>query len=114
MGHRSSMIKLKQLISEGKKVKYNFRNVLPGGIDASVDVEFSVMVYDNRFIFLPKTSKDLDKIETLNLDRSAIEILLENRVNDKLKGIELTRDKTYQGAGYALILDLNQILNKLK
>jgi hypothetical protein len=108
------MIKLKQLISEGKKVKYNFRNVLPGGIDASVDVEFSAMVSDNRFIFLPKTSKDLDKIETLNLDRSSIEILLENRINEKLKGIELVRDKTYQGAGYGFVIDLNKILNKLK
>ena len=61
------MINLKQLLTEDKKVKIKFRKVLPGGKDASRDVEFSVYMWDGpRVIFLPKSSKDLDKLDELD------------------------------------------------
>lgn len=108
------MINLKQLIVEGKKVKYEFRNVLPGGIDASVQVEFQVNSYDNKLVVLPKTSKDLDKINTLNLYREDIGVLLENRINDSFKEVEFNYDKTYQGAGYGFVVNLENLVKKLK
>ena len=108
------MIKLKNLISESKKLKLNFRNVLPGGIDASVDVEFSAIIVDDRFVFLPKTSKDLDKIDTLKLYKEDVAVLIENRINSQFKEVEFKYDKSYQGAGYGFNIDLNKILNKLK
>ena len=108
------MINLKQLITEGKRIKLNFRNVLPGGIDASVDVEFQVNSYDGRLLILPKTSKDLDKLDTLLLDREGIAIIIENRINDQFKEIEFKRDNTYQGAGYGFTVDLEKVVKKLK
>ena len=108
------MIKLKALLTEGKVVKFNFRNVLPGGIDASVDVQFSINTFNDRIIALPKTSKDLDKLDTLNLYREDIGVLLENDINRKFKEVEFEYDKSYQGAGYGFTINLDKLVRKLK
>lgn len=111
------MIQLKQLLTEGNKIiKMNFRKVLPGGIDSSRNVEFSVFTWSEpaRFIFLPKTSKDLDKIDELNLRWEDVGVLIENRLNDQFKEVEFKHDRKYHGAGYGFVINYDKILNKIK
>lgn len=109
------MINLKQLLTEDKKVKIKFRKVLPGGKDASRDVEFSVYMWNGpRVIFLPKSSKDLDKLDELDLYKEDIAVLIENRVNSQFKEVEFKYDRRYHGAGYGFTINFEKILNKIK
>lgn len=109
------MINLKKLIVEAKQVKLHFRNVLPGGIEADEDIQFSVSVYNDRIIYIPKTSKDLDKIDSLNYtNRDSLGDLIAVIINRQFKEIELKYDDTYVGAGFGFVVDLEKILKKIK
>lgn len=102
-------------MTEGSgKSTFNFRNVKRGGVDASVDVEFSIHLSDSTFVFIPKSSKELDKIDTLPLDKVEVGLLMENRINAQFKEIEFKLNKNYSGAGYGFSIDLDKILNRIK
>ena len=108
------MINLKQLITEGKVIKLPFRKVLPGGIDAGFEALFSVYAHDSRIALIPKSSKELDKLDTLDFHREDIGVLIKNRLNDQFKEVKFNYDKNYQGAGYGFTIDMHSIIKKLK
>ena len=102
------MINLKQLITEGSKsVKIYFKVKE----SSTQNGAFSVFEYDGVFVFLPKTSKDLDKLELVEYN-TLVETLLDYL--KKQTSLQFDWDPTYRGAGYGFNLNLNQILNKLK
>ena len=75
-------------------------------------VQFSISAHDNVFVFMAKTSKDLDKLDLVELDATHESLLkyLETKTNLKFKW-----DYGYNknGAGYGFKLDLDSILKKL-
>lgn len=105
------MIKLKSLLTEGSKNVKILINGNKGDIDQNV--AFSVYESDNVFVFLPKTSKDLDKIDLVNHDNVVDSLLsyLKKHTN-----LEFKWDLGYnsRGAGYGFKMDLDKILKKLK
>lgn len=75
-------------------------------------ITFAVSAYENSYIFLVKTSKDLDKLEDVDEDditRNIIEF-----ANSKFKDVKFIINNNYLGVGYALVIDTNSIITKLK
>ena len=111
------MIQLKQLMNEGTSGKYvvEFRNVLPGGKDASVKVTFAVHAYSDRIVFMEANSKELDKLMKLPIYKYSedVAVLIANHVSKKNK-MNFIVDTSYPGAGYAIKIDLNDIVKGLK
>ena len=111
------MIQLKQLISEGAASKYvvDFRNVLPGGKEADVKVTFSVYTNNDRIIFMPASSKELDKLMALPIYKYSedVAVIIAGHVNRKNK-LTFNVDTNYPGAGYAIKVDINDVVKGLK
>lgn len=108
------MINLKALITESKNTKLHFRNVLPGGIEADEDVLFSVNAYNGRITLLPKSNKELDKLDRLGFsNRDSLGDLIAVILNRPLKDVELKYDDSYPGAGFGFIVDLEKLVKKL-
>lgn len=101
------MIKLKQLLNEPtltESVKMN--------IGSSKGVTFSIYPNENRLVFIPKTSKDLDLIDNSNFND--IEEILVSYCERMLKGFKFSEDLLYAGAGYSVKLDMDSVIKKLK
>ncbi len=105
------MIKLKSLITEsGKNIK-----ILIKGKKGEVDqlVTFAVHESDGVFVLLPKTSKELDKLDLTEHD-SSVETMKEYL--KKSTNIEFKWDLQYnsRGAGYGFKINYDKIINKIK
>jgi len=111
------MISLKHIMNEGNNGKYTvpFRNVLPGGKEKDINVKFIIYVYDGSIIFMAENSKELDKLMEHPLYKypEDISALIAGHLQRKNK-FKFVVDTSYKGAGYAVKLDLNDILTSLK
>lgn len=104
------MINLKSLITESSK---NVKVLIKGAKgESDQSVQFLVSDHDNVFVFMAKTSKDLDKLDLVGLDDTHESLLkyLETKTNIKFKW-----DYGYNknGAGYGFKIDTESILKKL-
>ena len=108
------MINLKNLITEGsKKVTIPFRHVQKGGKEDDQKVDFSVHIHNHVITFLPKTSKDLDKINYLGHTKDDMSVLIKNHVKRTSK-VELVPDTYYPGAGYGFNINYDKIISQIK
>jgi hypothetical protein len=102
-------IKLKSLITEdSKNVKILIK--APKG-QKDEYVAFSVHEYDGVFVFLPKKSVELDKLELVELDDIVDSMLV---YLTKMTKLDFKWNSSYVGAGYGFSLDLYKILQKFK
>ena len=109
------MIKLTNILNEGK--------VLVQSKDKKSDSpseypEFKVMIPvsgGNTIVFMAKTTKDLDKIDNLG-DTSKKDICKQLAIfaMKRMKPLKFTPFDNYEGAGYAIQVDMNFIAKKLK
>ncbi len=107
-------MKLKDLLDEGK--------VVLTSTDKNSDLpseypEFKVMTPVsgvNTIVFMAKTSKDLDKIDKLG-DTSKRDICKQLAIfaMKKLRPLKFVPFDNYEGAGYAIQVDMNFIAKKL-
>jgi len=81
-----------------------------------VEVKFTPIPYkDGGISLLAKSSKDLDKLESLipsGVSNDIIPKILKGQVEKKL-GIIVNWDARYLGAGYGFKIDMYKILDKL-
>ena len=109
------MIKLTSILNEGKIVVTSTDknpNVSP-----SVYPEFKVMTPTsggNTIVFMAKTSKDLDKIDKLG-DTTKRDICKQLAIfaMKRMKPLKFVPFDNYEGAGYAIQVDMNFIAKKL-
>lgn len=99
------MTRLKDLISEAGNVKFNSKQ-LKG-------VEFNIRAHGSSIIFTAKTIKDSELLDTLELAPYQIQEELVSYCESKLRGFKFSPDYRYPGAGYAVELDLDSLINKL-
>jgi hypothetical protein len=118
------MIKLKSLLKEAIDAKFDF----PYSVG---NVEFYVSSPKNNIVLLPKSRKEIEKIDTIKqkLSGNANQYrlskagmgnggdtdflsLLQIRLEKKL-GISVIPNKRYEGAGYAFDIDIDELLKKL-
>lgn len=99
-------MKLKSLLKEDTaNVSIPFKDSEP--------IKFKVTSNDYGLVFIPLTSDDIDKIHGLKrLDDNAIQELLASYWSRELD-IKFIVDKKYKGAGYAIVLDADYIINRL-
>ena len=99
------MINLKSLLTENtKNVKISIK---------SVSVAFLIFIQGNTFVLLPKTSKDLDKLDLVIHDDIADTLLKYLEKQTKLN-FKWSNSYNNYGAGYGFDLDLDKIMEKLK
>ena len=109
------MDKLKDLLNEGKVV---LTSTDKNSESPSEYPEFKVMTPvsgDNTIVFMAKTTKDLDKIDNLG-DTSKRDICKQLAIfaMKRMKPLKFTPFDNYEGAGYAIQVDMNFIAKKLK
>tara|TARA_B110000285_G_C14969331_1_gene535738 strand:- start:133 stop:504 length:372 start_codon:yes stop_codon:yes gene_type:complete len=85
--------------------------------DVKIEIEeekvtFMLHEYENNYVFIAKSSKDLDKL--MDIDKDMIPVKLLEFANNKFKEIKFIRNNGYLGAGYALMIDTDSVVNKLK
>lgn len=104
------MIKLKDLITENTKV---IKVLLKSRKQGDQNVSFLTFTQNEVFVFLPKSNKDLDKIDKLEQDDVVDSILLYLKKHTK---IDFTWSLSYNrsGAGYGFEMDHNKIIGMLK
>ncbi len=102
-----------QLNESSKKIKIPFRAV-KGGLDHDQVVEFQLNVRENNgtFQFLPATSKEMDKLDELDLHEDVIQILIKNHIKKTSKII--LEPISGNGPGFDFRLDYGVIINKIK
>jgi len=103
------MINLRQLITENTKhVK-----ILIKGNRGEVDQLVSFMIYvdSGTIVFLPKTSKDLDKLDLI--DNEIVGDSLTNYLKKSIK-LDFKWDVSHNAtrAGYGFAFDYDKLLNK--
>ena len=103
------MIKLKNILNENAPI------VFPHPEDGSRVAAFSVnqnFTKDSKhlIIFMAKTSKDLDKIQGMG---DTIKTAILEYANKQFREIQFVMDTDYEGAGYAIRIDLEPIIKKL-
>ena len=99
------MIKLKDILNEAT-IKVN-------NIPAKFTVVAKPGSMNNIIQFIAASSKDLDSLQDVSKDDIRAAILeYANKRFREIKFIPLGRD--YQGAGYALKVDFNTIIKKLR
>jgi len=104
------MINLKQLINESTK---NIKVVIKGNRgDVDQNVAFTVFVQNGVFVFLPKSSKDLDKLELVE-HNNAVDAMLKYLKRTTKIDFEWSLHYNSTGAGYGFELDYNKLLNQL-
>jgi|TARA_R110002167_G_scaffold113115_5_gene285953 hypothetical protein len=99
------MIKLKNILNEKAYVSVN-----------NIPAKFTVIAkpgsMNNIIQFIAASSNDLDKLQDVSRDDISAAILkYANKQFKEIKFISLGRD--YQGAGYAIKIDLNTVVKKL-
>ena len=109
------MDKLKDLLNEGKVV---LTSTDKNSESPSEYPEFKVMTPvsgGNTIGFMAKTTKDLDKIDNLG-DTSKRDICKQLAIfaMKRMKPLKFTPFDNYDGAGYAIQVDMNFITKKLK
>jgi len=102
------MIKLKSLLKE-TDAKFDFAQ--------ASGVEFYASSPKNNIVLLPKSRKEIEKIDTIKekLGDGADDdflSLLKIRIEKKL-GISVIPNKRYEGAGYAFDIDIDELIKKL-
>jgi hypothetical protein len=102
-------MKLKNLITESSiTAAIPFR-------DAG-SITFLISTHDCGFTFIPKTSDDLQRIDTFksnkNLDNSDISSLLGSYIWKRI-GIRCTPDYKHKGSGYSVLIDTEYLIKKL-
>jgi hypothetical protein len=105
------MINLKSLITESTK---NIK-ILVKGKRGDIDqyVSFTVFVQSGVFVLLPKTSKDLDKLDLVNHDDAVDSMIKYLKKNTKID-FQWSLHYNSVGAGYGFEIDYNKLLNQLK
>ncbi len=99
------MIKLKDILSEANDVRINYKSLKGVG--------FNVRAHGSSIIFTAKTIKDSELLDTLELAPYQIQEELVSYCESKLRGFKFSPDYRYPGAGYAVELDLDSLINKL-
>ena len=99
------MIKLKDIISESSSVKLN-SNIIKG-------VEFNARGYGSSIVFTPKSIKHSEMLDESGLAPYEIQAELVKYCEGKLRGIKFSPDYRYPGAGYAVEMDMDSLINKL-
>tara|TARA_Y100000401_G_C8272165_1_gene198922 strand:+ start:273 stop:608 length:336 start_codon:yes stop_codon:yes gene_type:complete len=111
------MIKLTDILNEGKIVitSTDNKSELPSNF-----IDFTVVggrqTYDGKPVisFIPRTSKDLDKKDQLgNTSKSDVSKQLAKFAEKKTK-LKFNSFDGYEGAGYAITLDVESIIKKIK
>lgn len=108
-------MKLKDLLKEGKVV---LTSTDRNSHSPSEYPEFRVMTPTNggnTIVFMAKTSKDLDSIDNLG-DTSKRDICKQLAIfaMKRMKPLKFVPFDNYEGAGYAIQVDMNFIAKKLK
>lgn len=108
-------MKLKDLLKEGKVV---LTSTDRNSHSPSEYPEFRVMTPSaggNTIVFMAKTSKDLDAIDNLG-DTSKRDICKQIAIfaMKRMKPLKFVPFDNYEGAGYAIQVDMNFIVKKLK
>lgn len=99
------MIKLKNLLKE-ESIKIDIKNIK--------DVNFGIHSNGITIIFIPKTSKDVDKLDELGFTQYQIQDILVEYCKKKLRGFEFDRSISYKGAGFGVDLDMDSLIKKLR
>jgi hypothetical protein len=91
-------------------------DIKAGGMKYSVDFKIMPGSRDTHLSAIPKSSKDLDELQTAISNRGAgddmIGVIVEKALENKLK-LPIEVDHSYSGAGYGFKFDLYSIVNKL-
>jgi len=104
------MINLKSLLKENtKNVKILIRNKVLG----DQNVSFLIFIQGSTFILLPKSSKDLDKLEPM-IHQDIVDGLLTYLEKHTKLSFKWSISYNTHGAGYGFDLDLDKIMEKLK
>lgn len=104
------MIKLKELITENTKtIKVLVKNKNLG----DQNISFLVFIQSEVFVFLPKSSKDLDKIINVEHENVIDSIISYLKKHTKLD-FEWSTSYNSSGAGYGFEMNHNKILGMLK
>lgn len=92
-------------------------DIKAGGQKYSVDFNINSGRGDIHFIATPKSSKDLDELQTAIVNKGGndqtIAVIIAKAIENKLK-LPVEPDYGYGGAGYGLKLDLYSIAKSLK
>jgi hypothetical protein len=131
---------LKKTDNEGLRNRYMVRDIIGGKVDKKIQqkfiksfislnenttfdfaqasgVEFYASSPKNNIVLLPKSRKEIEKIDTIKekLGDGADDdflSLLKIRIEKKL-GISVIPNKRYEGAGYAFDIDIDELIKKL-
>lgn len=91
-------------------------DIKAGGQKYSVDFKIMPGSRDTHLSAIPKSSKDLDELQTAISNRGAgddmIGVIVGKALENKLK-LPIEVDHSYSGAGYGFKFDLYSIVNKL-
>ena len=98
------MIKLKQILKE---------SIIKLDLNKIKGITFSTYSQSNLVIFIPRTSKDLDLMSETGWQNHEVQQALSSFCQDKTK-LSWAPNTTYQGAGYAVQLDMDSLLKKIK
>jgi hypothetical protein len=91
-------------------------DIKAGGQKYSVDFKIMPGSRDTHLSAIPKSSKDLDELQTAISNRGAgdsmIGVVVAKALENKLK-LPIEVDHSYSGAGYGFKFDLYSIVSKL-
>lgn len=104
------MINLKNLITENTKT---IKVLIKSRERGDQNVSFLVFIQGDVFVFLPKSSKDLDKLEKVDHDNIVDSILSYLKKHTKLD-FNWSVSYNQHGAGYGFEMDHNKIIGLLK
>ena len=91
-------------------------DIKAGGQKYSVDFNINSGRGDIHFIATPKSSKDLDELQTAIVNKGGsdqtVGVIIAKAIGNKLK-LPVEPDYGYSGAGYGLVLDLYSMAKQL-